>query len=133
MVLLILLTVKKNLTLLSGKCTIGIVQDASQIQPRPIYKAEKPVRDPQYLAMLRRLCCVVCGSYRRVEAAHFGPRGLSTRASDLDALPLCLRCHQTGPNAYHVIGARRFVEYHRLDVRKHQERLREFYQTRIAA
>ncbi len=133
MVLLILLTVKKNLTLLSGKCTIGIVQDASQIQPRPIYKAEKPVRDPQYLKFLRKLPCILCFSSRTVEAAHFGDRGMGQRSSDYDALPLCVKCHRIGPKSYHVLGGRRFLEVHKLNPGPHQERLQKFYREKVAA
>jgi hypothetical protein len=58
---------------------------------------------------------------------------VSTKAGTWTALPLCLKCHQTGPHSYHMLGARRFIEFHSLDVRKHQERLREFYRKRIAA
>ncbi len=104
-----------------------------QISPRPIYKAEKPVRDAKYLKFIRRLPCIVCFSSRRVESAHFGAHGLSQRSSDLDALPLCRWHHQTGPKSYHRIGARAFIALHRLDVRKHQERLQEFYREEIAA
>lgn len=106
--------------------------DAFQIQPRPMYRAEKPVRDPKYLAFVRKLCCVVCGSYRLVEAAHFGPHGIGQKSSDLEALPLCLRCHRTGPQSYHTLGARRFVDVHNLNVELHQKQCREGYR-RIAA
>ena len=133
MVLLNLLTVKKNLTLLSGKRTIEIVQEASEINPRPIYKTEKPVRDPKYLALVRRLPCIVCFSHRGVEAAHFGPRGIGQRASDLDALPLCYRCHRTGTMSYHNLGAHEFIFVHRLDVKAHQERIQKFYREKLAA
>lgn len=68
-----------------------------------------------------------------MQAAHFGPHGIGQKSSDHDALPLCLKCHQTGPHSYHMLGARRFIEFHSLDVRKHQECLREFYRKRIAA
>ena len=106
---------------------------ASEIRPRAIFISEKPVRDSKYLAYLRKLCCVTCGSYRLVEAAHFGAHGISQKASDLDALPLCLQCHRTGSKSHHVLGARRFVEVHRLNVGMHQERLRKFYKERMAA
>ena len=42
---------------------------ASQISPRPIYKAEKPVRDPMYLRFLRKLPCILCLKSRTVDAA----------------------------------------------------------------
>ena len=105
-----------------------IVQDAFEVQRRPIYRAESPVRDTKYLAFLRKLCCVVCGSYRMIEAAHFGARGMGQKASDLDALPLCLKCHRTGPRSYHTLGARRFIEAHALNVELHQQQCRDGYQ-----
>ena len=102
--------------------------DAFEITPRPIYKAEKPVRDPKYLAFLRKLCCVVCGSFRLIEAAHFGAHGMSTKSSDHDALPLCLKCHRIGAASYHELGARRFIEVHNLNVALHQGQCRQAYE-----
>lgn len=133
MKLLVRQPLKKPLTVRSVPRILGIVQEASQISPRPIYRAERPVRDLKYRALLRKLCCIVCGSYRGVEAAHFGPHGVGQKASDLDALPLCYRCHRVGQKSYHVLGARRFVEFHGLDVAAHQERIRKFYQEKVAA
>jgi len=104
---------------------------AFELAPRPIYQPEAPVRDRRYLVFLRQLCCVVCTSRRHVEASHFGPRGLGQRASDTDALPLCRKCHRTGSASYHVLGARRFVEVHSLNVELHQRQCREGY-ARIA-
>jgi hypothetical protein len=109
------------------------VHQAFELQRRPIYRAEKPVRDPRFLAMVRKLCCIVCGSYRLVEAAHFGAHGMGQKSSDHDALPLCLKHHRTGPLSYHTLGARRFITFHNLDVRKHQERIQKFYREKIAA
>lgn len=101
--------------------------NAFQLTPRPIYQPDPPARDPKYLTFLRRLCCVVCGAFRWVEAAHFGPRGMGQKASDYDALPLCRRCHRTGVGSYHELGARRFVEVHSLNVQLHQRQCRAGY------
>ena len=90
------------------------------------------MRDYKYLAFIRKLCCCDCGSFRCVEAAHFGAHGMGQKASDLDALPLCLRCHRTGPKSYHTLGARRFRDVHELDVEGLQKQCREGYR-RIAA
>jgi hypothetical protein len=38
-----------------------------------------------------------------------------------------------GPKSYHVLGGRRFIEAHNLNVKLHQERLRQFYRTKVAA
>lgn len=83
--------------------------------------------------MVRKLCCVVCGSYRAVEAAHFGGHGMGQRASDHDSLPLCVKCHRIGPHSYHVLGGRCFIDFHSLNVFLHQKRLQEFYRTKVAA
>jgi len=57
---------------------------------------------------------------------------MGQKASDLDALPLCLRCHRTGPKSYHTLGARRFKGVHELDMEGLQKQCREGYR-RIAA
>jgi hypothetical protein len=101
--------------------------EAFELTPRPIFKVETPARDYKYLAFLRKLCCVVCGSFWRVEAAHFGAHGMSSKASDYDALPLCRKCHRTGPKAYHSMAPWRFVSVHNLSVSRHQRECREGY------
>lgn len=106
---------------------------AFDITPRPIYNPVKPARDEKFKAFVRKLCCVVCGSYRLVEAAHFGPHGIGQKSCDYTCLPLCLRCHRTGPKSYHTLGARRFVEVHRLNVATHQAKVLKFYREKIAA
>jgi len=67
-------------------------------------KSIKPAQDPNYLRFLRSQCCCVCGSFRRVEAAHFGPRGLTQKADVYQGLPLCWKDHQAGANSYHKLG-----------------------------
>lgn len=87
----------------------------------------KPSRDRSYLAFIRRFPCVGCGSARRVEAAHLGPRGLSQKASDCLALPLCAACHREGPGAIHKIGPERFRERHGIDFAALQEFFNHVY------
>jgi hypothetical protein len=48
------------------------------------------------------------------EAAHIGPHGLATKASDADALPLCGEHHRMRPDSAHVLG-RAFLKYHGLE------------------
>lgn len=81
-------------------------------------------RDKQFLAALHHLPCLRCGSRTGVEAAHIrltskeweertGVRtgaGGAEKPSDRWCLPLCSRCHRTGPDAEHAIGTRRFYE-----------------------
>jgi len=76
----------------------------------------KPKRDSRYLAWIRTLPCVVCGSARGIEASHTGPRGLGQKSPDSSAIPLCVPHHRTGRDSYHKLGARRFAELHGLDI-----------------
>lgn len=76
----------------------------------------KPKRDPRYLAWIRTLPCVVCGSTRGIEASHTGPHGLGQKSSDFSAIPLCYRHHRTGPDSYHRLGPRQFAQTHNLDL-----------------
>ena len=76
----------------------------------------KPVRNPQYLAWIRSLPCVVCGITRGIEAAHTGPHGLGQKSPDTSAIPLCVKHHRTGKDSYHRLGPRKFSEAHDVDV-----------------
>ena len=62
------------------------------------------VIDEAYLAWIRKLPCICCGTIFRVEAAHVGRRGLGQKCSDREALPICEKHHRTGPQAIHVLG-----------------------------
>ena len=76
----------------------------------------KPPRNPKYLAWIRTLPCVVCGSPRGIEAAHTGPHGMEQKAPDTSAIPLCSTHHRTGKDSYHRLGPRNFAELHNLDI-----------------
>jgi hypothetical protein len=76
----------------------------------------KPTRDPWYLAWIRTLPCLVCGSTKGIEASHTGPRGLGQKSSDTSAIPLCYQHHRTGTDSYHKLGARRFAQVHNLNI-----------------
>jgi hypothetical protein len=76
----------------------------------------KPKRDSRYLAWIRTLPCVVCGSTKGIEASHTGPRGLGQKSPDSSAIPLCAHHHRTGRDSYHKLGARRFAGLHGLDI-----------------
>ena len=71
--------------------------------------------NPRYRAWIRTFPCVVCGSARRIEAAHTGAHGLGQKSDSMKCLPLCERCHRTGPQAYHRSAAT-FAEVHKLDI-----------------
>jgi hypothetical protein len=76
----------------------------------------KPKRDSRYLAWIRTLPCVVCGSTRGIEASHTGPHGLGQKSSDFSAIPLCYRHHRTGRDSYHKLGPQKFSKMHDLDI-----------------
>lgn len=59
--------------------------------------------DPDHLAFVRTLECVICGDDTTVEAAHVNyrdpsvgknGRGIGSKDHDKFALPLCGRCHR---------------------------------------
>jgi len=105
-----------------------VSSEASQIQPRPIYKAEKPVRDPQYKRFIKRLPCVACLKTWNVDPCHTGPHGMSTKSSDLSCIPLCRRCHDAfDADPYG------FAEREALDIPVLIARFNQFYRERIAA
>ena len=91
---------------------------AFAIIPRPAYASEPPERSPKYLALVRSQPCCVCGSWRGVESAHTGPHGIGQKASDYDAVPLCRKCHRTGPESLHKLGPLKFATAHGFDARK---------------
>ena len=60
------------------------------------------VEDPEHLARVRALPCLVCGRMP-VEAHHIRQGcGMGQKASDREAIPLCSFCHRTGPWAFHA-------------------------------
>jgi hypothetical protein len=74
-------------------------------------------KDPEYLKWIRSLPCVCCQSWEDVcqnpgphwqgaaptEAAHVGERGLSQRAPDRTAIPLCVAHHREGKESAHKL------------------------------
>ncbi len=68
-------------------------------------------KDKAYLEWLHTLACCVCllrkyAQGGRTEAAHLGPRGLSTKSPDRQAIPLCRGHHEQ----LHKFGPRQFWE-----------------------
>lgn len=72
-------------------------------------------RDNTYLAWIRRLPCVCCGSTTRVEAAHiragyavagWEPTGMAQKPHDWRTAPLCADDHREGPGAQHRANER---------------------------
>jgi len=91
-----------------------------RLQPRP-----GPERDPIYLAWIRTLACVVCcqtpSAWNTIEAAHtnaLGPRGMSQKASDYSAIPLCSWHHRHNRDSYHALGEKRFAREHQINLQE---------------
>jgi hypothetical protein len=93
----------------------------------------KPPRNPHYLAWIRTLPCIVCGSTGWIEASHTGPHGLGQKSSDYSAIPLCGKHHRSGSDSYHKLGPRRFSQVHNLDIRAIVTRLNLKPQVRLEA
>jgi hypothetical protein len=81
------------------------------VASRAVYQQAPPVRDEAYKRWIRSQPCVVCGTRRRIEAAHTGPHGIGQKASDLSCLPLCADQH-----AEMHQGVQDFQERHGIDI-----------------
>jgi hypothetical protein len=95
-------------------------------------KPVKPIRNPKYLAFIRRFPCCVCAETRQIEAAHFGPHGVSTKSDDALSLPLCMNHHTTGKHSYHRLGPAQFALMHDLDVPSLQGMFQTWWEKRVA-
>jgi hypothetical protein len=84
---------------------------AYQIDPRPLLKSVKPVRNPAYLKFIRSQLCCATGRNWGVEACHTGPHAHSQKASDLDAIPLIAELHTVGQYALDKIGREAFEQH----------------------
>jgi hypothetical protein len=70
-----------------------IVNKVFGIGQQRIYQPSKPVRDEAYRRFIKKLPCCICGKSWGIDPAHTGPHGLNQKASDMDCLPMCRRCH----------------------------------------
>lgn len=96
---------------------------AYQVAACRLYHGRKPERDAKYLRFVRSHPCAVCGIWRGVESAHSGPRGLSTRADDRSAIPLCHKHHRVANDSLHTLGPVRFEDAHELSIASIQAEL----------
>lgn len=81
---------------------------------RPLYdpRGSSPIRDEKHLAWIRTLPCSISHCRRRSEACHTGGHGISQKAPDRRAIPLCPLHHKE----YHRIGRRKFELSYELDI-----------------
>ena len=77
-----------------------------------------------YMAWIKTLGCICCGTRKRVEAAHCGKRPFGQKCSDYETLPICQEDHTEGKKSVHKLGPA-FWEYWQLD----RDKLFEKYQT----
>lgn len=91
---------------------------------------KKTGKDPAYLAWLHTLPCCVDSHVHggRIEAAHLGPRGLSTKAPDRQAVPMC-NGHHCG---LHMLGPKEFWKRHRQDPQEVIQKLNNEYEVEHA-
>jgi len=94
----------------------ALVRSEGQREPRR--------RDPAYLAWLRRQPCVICGTTKRIEAAHvragysaagWAPTGMMQKPDDARAVSLCAAHHREGPDAQHRANERSWWTAHGID------------------
>lgn len=71
---------------------------------RKVPKPPKPSRSPAYLAFVRTQMCCSCNASGPCEAHHFGPRGMSQKADDFHAVPLCTSCHRLFHDKGEILG-----------------------------
>lgn len=98
----------------------------SQLRPGPMYCGTKPIRDADYKRFIKKLPCIGCGKNWGIDPMHTGPHGLNQKASDLDVLPGCRRCHDEFD-----ANPRQFAEHHKLNIPALIQRFNQFYQTKL--
>ena len=85
------------------------------------------MREPAYLAFLRRQPCAVgpVGCSGPVEAAHVraGSTGMQRKPDDAKSVPLCRGHHRDGPDAQHRSGEAVWWRRHGIDPFALAERL----------
>lgn len=101
---------------------------AHQIRPGAIYRAVKPVRDPEYRRFIKRLPCAACLKTWGVDPCHTGPHGLRQKSCDLSCIPLCRRCH----GAFDA-DPRGFAAQHKMDVAGLVAKFNSFYRDKLEA
>lgn len=67
-----------------------------------------PTCDPEFLAQIRKLPCMACGSIGSTEAHHIKTRGSGGGDDPWNILPLCSYHHTLSPFAWHR-GPRQFL------------------------
>lgn len=92
-------------------------------------------KDPQYLTWLCSQPCMLCALHGlrqllATESAHTGARGLSQKAPDRGAIPLCAKHHRWGPDSQHRMG-KRFWDHHGIDRERVVSNLNKQFQEEV--
>lgn len=53
----------------------------------------KTIRDPKYLAWVRKQPCCMCGYKNFIATHHTQTGGMGIKGSDMTVVPLCMVCH----------------------------------------
>lgn len=89
---------------------------------RQAHAKPAPVRSGDYRLWLRTHECAVPGcdvrGESRIEAAHTGPHGLSTKADDIRCLPLCAAHHRAPGQGLDAIGRLEFERRYQMDINR---------------
>ena len=97
------------------------------IRSERMYSGSKPVRDPKYLAFIRRQASVASG-LGPCDACHSGPHAVGQKSSDRDCLPLTRREHEQ-----YDADPRGFALLHGLDVPSLIREFNELYDSKLEA
>jgi hypothetical protein len=92
-----------------------------------LYQRRQPIKSSGYLRFIRSLPCCACGGTRNVEAMHVGPRGMSQKVDDKDALPGCRFCHKE----LHQVGPVSFAAKYALDFAALIAKLNTFFESNL--
>jgi hypothetical protein len=93
-----------------------------------MYRAVKPVRNPDYTRFIKRLPCANCLRTWNVDPCHTGAHGMGQKSCDLKTIPLCRTCHQEFDADPHG-----FAERNQLDIPALIERFNKFYSEKVKA
>lgn len=93
-----------------------------------MYRSALPVRSTEYRAWVASWPCIACGTeVRRRDPMHTGPHGIAQKASDLECVPGCRRCHEQ----LHRLGPVRFQLLHDISFPDAVEALQKMYVQRF--
>ena len=84
--------------ILSPDVYLNFLYHITEDELRIIESQKYPDRDEDYLAFIRTRPCMICGRHHASEAHHIKEMelcGLTQKAPDVYAIPLCHKCHMT--------------------------------------